>query len=67
MPEDRSVDESPVASPCVDICALDDKDVCMGCYRTANEITHWRDYSNTEKRQVLRLADERAKNSNAYL
>jgi predicted Fe-S protein YdhL (DUF1289 family) len=64
--EDRSV-ESPVASPCVDICALDDKDVCMGCYRTANEITNWRDYSNTEKRQVLRLADERAKNSNAYL
>jgi predicted Fe-S protein YdhL (DUF1289 family) len=60
-------EEQKVASPCVDICALDDKDVCMGCYRTANEITHWSDLSNTEKREVLRLADQRAKNSNVYL
>ena len=60
-------EEKPVASPCVDICALDDKDVCMGCYRTATEITQWRDLSNGEKREVIRLANERARNSNAYL
>ncbi len=29
------------ASPCVSICALNEDDVCTGCYRTAVEITDW--------------------------
>ena len=55
--------ERPVASPCVNICALDDDDVCSGCQRTVAEITRWSRMSNGERREVLVLCHERAKAS----
>lgn len=30
-----------VESPCVGNCCLDDDDVCLGCYRTLEEIKAW--------------------------
>lgn len=53
--------ERPVRSPCVSVCALDDHDMCTGCQRTAAEITQWGRMSNDERREVLKLAHERAK------
>ncbi|CAA0084372.1 Uncharacterised protein [BD1-7 clade bacterium] len=50
-----------VASPCVSICVLDDKDVCQGCYRTAQEITDWTRYDNAEKSAVNAKCQERFK------
>ena len=55
--------ERPVASPCVNICALDEDDVCTGCQRTVAEITRWGRMSNDERRVVLGLCHERAKAS----
>ena len=52
--------ERPVASPCVNICALDEQDICTGCQRTASEITRWGRMDNSERRQVLVLCHERA-------
>ncbi len=46
-------------SPCISVCVLDDDDICMGCYRSADEITDWFMASNAEKREVLRRARER--------
>ena len=34
-------DDKPVRSPCVHVCALDEQDICIGCQRTADEITRW--------------------------
>ncbi|MGI9284558.1 MAG: DUF1289 domain-containing protein [Pseudomonadales bacterium] len=48
-----------VASPCVRNCTLDNNDVCMGCYRTLREIYAWSLASGSEKREILRLANER--------
>jgi len=59
--------EKPVKSPCVSICALNDDDVCVGCWRTGNEISHWGAYSNDERRAVLKLSFERAKAENPFL
>ncbi|MDK8465058.1 DUF1289 domain-containing protein [Marinobacter sp. SS13-12] len=42
-----------VRSPCVSICALDDKDMCVGCHRTSDEIMRWSQMSNDERREVL--------------
>jgi hypothetical protein len=42
--------ERPVKSPCVNICALDDDDVCTGCQRTVEEITRWSRMTNDERR-----------------
>lgn len=50
-----------VASPCVSICALDEQDICIGCQRTALEITRWGQMSDDERREVLRRCDERAR------
>lgn len=53
--------ERPVRSPCVNVCALDDNDLCIGCQRTADEITRWGRMTNDERRQVIALAVERAR------
>lgn len=52
-----STDDSK--SPCISICALDDADICMGCYRSAGEITDWFMSTSEQKQEVLRLARER--------
>ena len=48
-----------VKSPCVEICALDDKDMCIGCYRTADEIIEWFSASDERKREILVTVGER--------
>ena len=55
--------QRPVASPCVNICALDEADICTGCQRTVAEITRWSRMNNDERRVVLGLCHERAKAS----
>jgi uncharacterized protein len=53
--------DRPVASPCVQICALDDEDICIGCQRNVAEITRWSRMDDGERRQVLALCHARAK------
>lgn len=48
-----------VKSPCVEVCALNDQDVCIGCYRTANEIVEWFSAGNERKREILVAVAER--------
>lgn len=52
-----------VKSPCVAVCALDENDVCIGCYRTSDEIMHWGTMDNEEKSKVLENVSEREKAS----
>ncbi len=42
------------ASPCISVCLLDEDDICVGCYRSANEITEWFTASAEVKREMLR-------------
>lgn len=51
--------DRPPASPCVSICALDENDICVGCYRTAQEITDWFMASNDEKQAILEACASR--------
>ncbi|MEQ7917883.1 DUF1289 domain-containing protein [Xanthomonas sp. WHRI 1810A] len=60
MNTETAPNEKPVRSPCVNICALDDQDVCTGCQRTGAEITAWGRMDNAARRVVLGLCDERA-------
>lgn len=48
-----------VRSPCVSVCALDEKDVCIGCHRTGDEILRWTQMTNDERREVLIKVAER--------
>ncbi|MDP5053137.1 MAG: DUF1289 domain-containing protein [Congregibacter sp.] len=47
------------ASPCISVCALDENDICMGCYRSADEITDWFMADASAKRAVLARAQAR--------
>ncbi|WP_298722456.1 DUF1289 domain-containing protein [uncultured Oceanisphaera sp.] len=42
-----------VNSPCIKQCALDEHEVCRGCYRSISEIIGWGDKSNEQKRRIL--------------
>ncbi|MGJ8687519.1 MAG: DUF1289 domain-containing protein [Spongiibacteraceae bacterium] len=50
-----------VASPCISVCALDENDICMGCFRSSQEITDWVELSNDRRREVVLQAHQRCK------
>jgi predicted Fe-S protein YdhL (DUF1289 family) len=52
-----------VKSPCISVCALDSNDICVGCFRSALEITDWLVMSEERKSEVLRLCAQRARDS----
>jgi hypothetical protein len=52
----RAAAESPdaVASPCISVCTLDEKSgLCVGCFRTLDEIAAWSVLDADAKRGVL--------------
>lgn len=53
--------EEVVLSPCVGVCALDDEDICIGCWRSGEEITRWGYVDNDGKRAILKNVEERLK------
>ena len=52
-----------IKSPCVNICCLDEQDVCLGCYRTCDEITGWGAMNNDERKTVMKKVAEREQES----
>jgi uncharacterized protein len=57
---DAALSESPVPSPCVDICRLDDRGLCIGCRRTIDEISEWSRASDARRRQILSELQQRS-------
>jgi predicted Fe-S protein YdhL (DUF1289 family) len=56
-----------VESPCVAICYLDENDICAGCFRSGDEITAWGSYKNDQRREVLKLVNQRREESGFVL
>ena len=55
----KIADSNPVQSPCVSICALDEDDVCVGCYRTGMEIGQWGRLNADQQRLVVKRSQQR--------
>ncbi|MGF1695545.1 DUF1289 domain-containing protein [Vibrio lamellibrachiae] len=53
-----------IDSPCIRHCCLNEDDVCLGCYRTLEEILAWNSMTPIDKQQVLTLCKDRKKPSN---
>jgi predicted Fe-S protein YdhL (DUF1289 family) len=53
-----------VQSPCVNICALDENDLCIGCHRSSDEIMSWPRLDNEERRRVLEKVAQREEQVN---
>ncbi len=46
-------------SPCISVCLLDETDICVGCFRSADEITDWFMADAQGKREILARAEQR--------
>ena len=53
------MDSNEPDSPCISVCSLNEDDVCIGCYRSADEITDWLMANAEEKRAIIARANER--------
>ncbi|KPV96605.1 MAG: DUF1289 domain-containing protein [Pseudoalteromonas spongiae] len=51
--------QQTVKSPCVENCCLNEDDVCLGCFRTLEEILSWSSMSLSQKRTTLNLCQQR--------
>ncbi|MGA1254040.1 MAG: DUF1289 domain-containing protein [Burkholderiaceae bacterium] len=52
--------DAPVPSPCTSVCSLSpETGYCLGCLRTIDEIAHWGQMTNAEKRAVVSQLDTR--------
>lgn len=56
-----------VKSPCVSVCALNDDGMCIGCWRSVDEIAAWSELDNERKREIVRKAQQRARESGNWL
>ena len=53
--------DQPVPSPCISICRMDkNSGLCLGCFRTLDEIVVWGASNDHDKRAVWRLVSQRA-------
>ena len=50
---------SDVASPCVRNCCLDEREVCLGCGRSLDEIKAWSEAGDAERLAILEQAARR--------
>ncbi|MCX7107896.1 MAG: DUF1289 domain-containing protein [Methylococcales bacterium] len=50
-----------VSSPCISKCSLNDKNICIGCFRSIDEITLWSKVDNQTLRFFLQNINNRKK------
>ncbi|MGH8504474.1 MAG: DUF1289 domain-containing protein [Stenotrophobium sp.] len=53
------IPDPPVASPCIEVCKLDDANVCTGCGRSLDEIAEWSQAADLRRQEIRRLAQQR--------
>ena len=56
--------EQRVESPCVRKCTLDENDICVGCFRSIDEICAWGGASNEKRREILQSCERRRQEVN---
>jgi predicted Fe-S protein YdhL (DUF1289 family) len=63
----KDFSEERINNPCVRNCCLDDTDICLGCFRTLNEILSWRKMTDGQRQEALRQCEERRKKSRPFI
>ncbi|MBO6765805.1 DUF1289 domain-containing protein [Maricaulis sp.] len=54
------MDRTPIKTPCVKVCFVDPKaGVCLGCFRTMEELGRWTRYSDAERDAIMQALPER--------
>ncbi|SVA53758.1 uncharacterized protein METZ01_LOCUS106612 [marine metagenome] len=47
-------------SPCITVCRIEGN-LCVGCYRTTDEIERWLSYTDLERTQIMNECNARKK------
>ncbi|MEM7053856.1 MAG: DUF1289 domain-containing protein [Pseudomonadota bacterium] len=50
---DPAIALTPIESPCIQLCTLDDQGLCIGCFRTSEEIGGWLNLSASRRREII--------------
>ncbi|WP_157420043.1 DUF1289 domain-containing protein [Oceanisphaera avium] len=48
-----------VPSPCIGVCQMNNRGYCKGCFRSRDERFNWLKFSDSQKREVIRLCQDR--------
>lgn len=48
-----------VKSPCINVCKLNENQICVGCYRSLDEIDEWSNLNDKEKIKIIEKTKER--------
>lgn len=48
-----------VPSPCINVCQVNNRGYCKGCFRSRDERQYWLQLTSAQKRQVIRLCQQR--------
>ncbi len=52
--------QTTVQSPCIGVCTMNDTTgLCLGCYRTTDEIKAWWDMTETQQKALLNALQDR--------
>jgi uncharacterized protein len=52
--------EAEIESPCIGVCSMDESTgFCLGCYRSADEISDWLDLDHAQKKAIITATQQR--------
>ncbi len=51
--------QNNITSPCIGICAVNEDNICLGCYRNLDEISDWLNFDDTKRAEILTHCYER--------
>lgn len=50
-----------INKPCIKQCCLNEEDICLGCFRSFDDMLRWNKASIEEKKEMLKIAETRKK------
>ncbi|MFA8450540.1 MAG: DUF1289 domain-containing protein [Bacteroidales bacterium] len=48
-----------IKSPCQLVCTYNESGICVGCYRSADEVLNWEKMTEEEKKDVIKKTQKR--------
>lgn len=48
-----------IESPCIDVCEVNNRGYCKGCFRSREERFHWNRFTNEDKSKIIKLCRRR--------
>jgi predicted Fe-S protein YdhL (DUF1289 family) len=48
-----------INTPCTGVCTMADNGLCMGCFRSLDEITHWLAFSQEQREFIVGQLESR--------